>query len=50
MSKLIASYRKMPSAANRAKLQAYLDKHMMALCLASPEEVAFLRANEFKGA
>ena len=48
MSKLIARYRKMPSSANRAKLNAYLQKHMMALCMATPEEIAFLKANEFK--
>ena len=48
MSKLIETYRKLPSPANRAKLQAYLDKHMMAVCSASEEEVAFLKANEFK--
>lgn len=48
MQRLIDTYRKMPSAANRAKLQTYLNKHMMALCMASPEELAFLKANEFK--
>jgi hypothetical protein len=48
MSKLINTYRALPSHTNRAKLQKYLDKHMMALCLATSEEVAFLKANEFK--
>ena len=48
MIKLINAYRKMPSPTNRAKLQAYLDKHMMAICMATPEDVAFLKANEFK--
>lgn len=47
MSKLINAYRKLPSPTNRAKLQTYLNKHMMAVCMASIEEVAFLRANEF---
>ena len=47
MRKLINTYRAMPSPSNRAKLQTYLNKHMMAVCLATPEEVAFLRANEF---
>jgi hypothetical protein len=47
MSKLINAYRKLPSPTNRAKLQAYLNKHMMAVCGATLEEVAFLRANEF---
>lgn len=48
MSKLIAQYRKLPTPSNRAKLQAYLDKHMMAVCMASDEELAFLKANAFK--
>ena len=48
MTKLINAYRKMPSPTNRAKLQAYLDKHMMAICMTTPEDVAFLKANEFK--
>ena len=48
MSKLIATYRKLPSPSNRAKLQAYINKHMMAVCCASAEERAFLKANEFK--
>jgi hypothetical protein len=47
MSKLINAYRKLPSPTNRAKLQAYLNKHMMAVCTASIEDIAFLRANEF---
>ena len=48
VTKLINAYRKMPSPTNRAKLQAYLDKHMMAICMIKPEDVAFLKANEFK--
>ena len=48
MTKLINTYRAVPTTTNRAKLQKYLDKHMMAVCLASVEEVAFLKANEFK--
>jgi hypothetical protein len=47
MTKLLNTYRAAPTAANRAKLQNYLAKHMMALCMASPDEVAFLRANQF---
>ena len=47
MDKLITAYRKLPSPANRAKLQAYLARHMMAACLATPEQVAFLKANQF---
>lgn len=47
MSKLIAAYQFNPSPANRAKLQTYLDRHMMAVCLATPEEMTFLKANSF---
>lgn len=47
MHKLINAYRKLPSPSNRAKLQAYLNKHMMAVCLATPEEIAFLKTHEF---
>jgi hypothetical protein len=48
MQKLLNTYRKLPSPSNRAKLQAYLNKHMMAVCLASAEDIAFLKAHEFK--
>ena len=47
MERLINAYRKMPSPTNRRKLASYLDKHMMAVCMASAEQVAFLSANEF---
>jgi predicted nucleotide-binding protein len=47
MTKLINLYRAMPSPTNRAKLQKYLDKHMMAICMASPDDVAFLKGNGF---
>lgn len=48
MQKLLNAYRKLPSPTNRAKLQAYLNKHMMAVCLALPEDIAFLRAHNFE--
>ena len=48
MEKLINKFRAAPNVFNRNKLQAYLDKHMMAVCMATPEEIAFLKANEFK--
>ena len=47
MTKLINTYRALPSPANRAKLQTYLSRHMMAVCLATPDEIAFLKANSF---
>ena len=48
MKKLLESFRNAPTQANRDKLQKYLDKHMMAICMAMPEDVAFLKANEFR--
>ena len=47
MVRLINAYRKLPSPANRAKLSAYLARHMMAECMATPEEHAFLKAHGF---
>lgn len=47
MSKLIAKFRAMPSPENRKKLQSYLDKHMMAVSMASDDELAFLKAHAF---
>jgi len=48
MHKLLTAFRANPTDANRAKLQNYLNKHMMAVCLATPEEQAFLKSNGFK--
>jgi hypothetical protein len=47
MSKLIAAFQFSPTDANRAKLQTYLNRHTMAVCLATPEEMTFLKANSF---
>jgi hypothetical protein len=47
MHRLLNAYRKLPSPSNRNKLQTYLNKHMMAVCLATPEEVTFLKAHNF---
>jgi hypothetical protein len=49
MSKLIQAFKADPSDKNRAKLTAYLQKHMMAICMASPEKQKFLKTNGFKG-
>jgi hypothetical protein len=49
MNKLIQAFKAHPSDKNRAKLQTYLQKHMMAICMASPDEQQFLKANGFKG-
>ena len=47
MKKLLDAYRKLPSPSNRTKLQTYLNKHMMAVCMALPEDIAFLKAHNF---
>jgi len=47
MSKLIQSYKRCPTGANRRRLAAYLVKHPFALCAATNEEMVFLRVNEF---
>ena len=48
MTRLINAYRKCPTPNNRRKLQTYLDRHMMAVCLASDDERAFLKTHDFK--
>ena len=47
MQKLIQAYRKVPSPTNRARLQNYINKHMLAVCLLTPEDIAFLKTHEF---
>jgi len=47
MAKLISTFRAAPTAANRAKLARYLDRHAMALCFATAEDFEFLKANGF---
>jgi len=47
MNKLLNAYRKTPTPSARKSLQAYLDSHMMAVCMASIEDVNFLKLNEF---
>ena len=49
MSKLIQAFIANPNDKTRAKLQAYLYKHKMAVCLATPEEHLILKQNGFKG-
>ena len=48
MEKLLAAFVTNPTDANRKRLQSHLQKHMMAICLATPAQVAFLTANGFK--
>jgi hypothetical protein len=47
MAKLIKTFREKPTAANRSNLENYLYKHAMAVCMASDEDIAFLRAHSF---
>jgi thioredoxin-related protein len=47
MSKLIERFKKDPSPANRQRLQDYLKRHMMAVCLASADEREFLKTHQF---
>lgn len=47
MQKLLAAFRANPTDANRTRLQNYLNKHMMAVCLATPEDQAYLKAHNF---
>ena len=48
MTKLIALFKTAPTDANRAKLNTYMNRHMMSVCLLTIEDTAFLRANGFK--
>jgi hypothetical protein len=47
MKKLLEAYRTNPNQVNHSKLQAHLNKHMMAVCMATPEEIAFLKTHKF---
>jgi hypothetical protein len=47
MQRLITAYRKLPSPSNRAKLQAYIIKHPMSVCLIPHADIHFLRVNNF---
>jgi hypothetical protein len=44
MTKLIVKAQAEPTAANIEKLRIYLIKHPMATCMATPEEVAYLKS------
>ena len=47
MSKLIARFRANPTAKNREALQTYIKRHPMAVVMATAEEMAFIRSNNF---
>jgi hypothetical protein len=49
MSKLIRNFLAYPSDEARARLQKYLTRHPMAICLATPEENQILKQHGFKG-
>ena len=44
MSKLIAAFIANPTSKNHDRLVAYLSKHPMAVCLATPEELAVIKS------
>ena len=43
MSKLIKALQEVPTEANRQRLAKYIRRHPMAIVMATPEEIAFLR-------
>jgi hypothetical protein len=47
MSKLIRKFIAYPSDEARLRLQKYLARHPMAVLLATPEEIEFLKVNGF---
>ena len=47
MSKLIRKFVSYPSEEARLRLQKYLARHPMAICLATPEEKQILKSNGF---
>jgi hypothetical protein len=49
MNKLLEAFLKNPTEQTRAKLQTYLAKHPMAVCMASPEQHQVLKQHGFKG-
>ena len=49
MNKLLEAFIANPTEKTRAKLQAYINKHMMAVCMLTPEQQQVLKSNGFKG-
>jgi hypothetical protein len=47
MQKLIATFKANTDEITRAKLQAYIRKHPMAICMLTAEEFQFLKTNGF---
>lgn len=47
MTKLLEAFIANPTDQARARLQAYLNKHMMAVCMATPEQQQILKTNGF---
>ena len=48
MHKLLEQFKADPSEKNRVKLLNYLNKHMMAICVASPDDQKFIKTHIFK--
>jgi hypothetical protein len=49
MNKLLEAFLKNPTEQARAKLQTYLAKHPMSVCMASPEQHQALKQHGFNG-
>lgn len=49
MTKLIQEHKAKPWPMQRKRLQRYIDAHPMALCLASAEDIAYLKQEHFRG-
>jgi hypothetical protein len=47
MTKLIEAFKAKPTPANRERLQTYIHRHPMAICLCPIEQIDFLRAHHF---
>lgn len=47
MDKLIAAYEAKPTGTNMVRLLKYLNKHPMAVCMATPKALTWLKANGF---
>lgn len=49
MNTLIQQFKAKPQPTQRKRLQRYIDSHPMALCIATAEDIAFLKSQHFKG-
>lgn len=47
LGKLAQKFRSFPAPSVRARIVAHIAKHPFSVCMASPEEIAFLKSNGF---